>query len=159
MSPEKEAVAVFWSHKRFWIVQMLAIAAWAALALSWFWLPDSRVLGVVMSAVLGVAVITGGLWLIGAALLYYQNPGPIWLESLRRVPALALWGAVLAAAIWGTMRLKAPAWIWMVPAVLLLPLAAQVAAEGLRGLFRMVWRGIFRRLWGWLRWVLTCRTC
>ena len=140
MSPEKRAVAVFWSHKRFWLLQTLAIAGWMALALAWFWLPDSRVWGVVLSALLGVVVIVGGLWLIGAALLFYQKPGPIWRESLRRVPALLVWGAVFALAIWASQRLKAPAWIWIIPAVLLLPLAAQVTAEGIRGLFRMVWR-------------------
>jgi hypothetical protein len=140
VSPEQQALAVFWSHKRFWLLQALAIAAWIALALVWFWLPDSRVWGVALSMLLGAVVIGGGLWLIGAALLYYRNPGPIWRESLRRIPALAIWMAVLALAIWGSLRLKAPAWIWMLPAILLLPVAAQVTVEGVRGLFRIVWR-------------------
>jgi hypothetical protein len=135
VSPEKEAVAVFWSHKRFFLFYGLAVGAWIALALAWFWLPDSRVWGVVLSALLGIVVIVGGLWLIAAALLFYQHPGPIWRDSLRRVPALLVWGAVLALAVWAS-----PAWIWIIPAVLLLPLAAQVTAEGIRGLFRMVWR-------------------
>ena len=145
MSPEREAVAVFWSHKRFLFFQMVAIGAWMALALAWFWLPDSRLWGVALSALLAVVVIGGGLWLIGAALLFYSKAHagldlPAWRDSLRRVPALLVWGAVLALAIWGSMRPKAPAWIWIVPAVILLPLAEQVTADGIRGLFRIVWR-------------------
>ena len=112
MSPEKQAVAVFWSHKRFWIFQALAIAVWMALALAWFWLPDSRVWGVALSALLGVLVIVGGLWLIGAALLFYSKAHagldlPAWRDSLRRVPALLVWGVLLTLAIWASLRLKA----------------------------------------------------
>jgi hypothetical protein len=111
VSPEQQALAVFWSHKR-------------------FWLPDSRVWGVALSALLGAVVIGGGLWLIGAALLYYQNPGPIWRESLRRIPALLAWMAVFALAIWGSLKLKAPAWLWILPAILLLQLALPMKSPG-----------------------------
>jgi hypothetical protein len=128
VSPEQQALSVFWSHKRFWLLQTLAIAAWMALALAWFWLPDSRVWGVVLSALLGVVVIGGGLWLIGAALVYYRNPGPIWRESLRRIPALFVWIALFALAIWAS--LKAPGWTWMLPAILLLQLALPLKSQG-----------------------------
>jgi len=120
VSPEQQALAAVWSHKRFGILQTLAIAAWAALALAWFWLPDSRVLGVALSVLLGVIVVGGGLWLIGAALSYYQTQDPVW----RRIPAIVLWMAALALAM------KAPGWIWMLPAILLLQLALPMKSKG-----------------------------
>ena len=123
MSPEQQALAAVWSHKRFWLLQTLAIAAWAALALAWFWLPDSRVWGVALSVLLGVVVVAGGVWLIGAALSYYRSPGPMW-------PALLVWMAVFALAVWGSLLLKAPAWIWIVPAILLLQLALPMKSKG-----------------------------
>ena len=75
MSPEKQALSAFWSHKRFWLLQTLALAIWTALALSWFWLPDSHVWGVALAAVQGVVVLAAGLWLLaelrGPALLIF----------------------------------------------------------------------------------------
>jgi hypothetical protein len=148
VSPEKQALAVFWGHKRFFFFETLAIAAWTALALAWFWLPDSRVWGVALSALQGIVVIAAAAWLIGSALAFYRRAhaeknvslGPICRESLQRVPALLVWMAVFALAMWASLQPKAPAWIWILPAIVLLPLSAQVAAEGLRGLFRMAWR-------------------
>jgi len=135
VSPEKQALAVFWSHKRFWLLQTLAIAAWTALALAWFWLPDSRVWGVALSALQGVVVIAGGLWLIGTTLVFYQRAhagedpslGQISREGLRRVPALAVWIAVFALVIWGS-----PAWRRMLVAILLLQMAVPGRALGPR---------------------------
>jgi hypothetical protein len=148
VSPEKQALSAFWNHKRFWLLQTLAIAIWTALALSWFWLPDSRVWGIALAALQALVVIFGGVWLIGSTLLFYRRAhagkdagvGSIYRESLRRLPALLVWAAIFALALWAAARPKAPAWIWILPVILLLPLAAQVTVEGLRGLYRMVWR-------------------
>src|SRR5207249_2590938 len=112
VSPEKQALAVFWSHKRFWALQTVGIAAWTALALAWFWLPDSRVWGVALAALQGLAVIFGGLWLIGTALVFYRkahagndlNLGAICQESLRRIPALLAWATILALALWALLK-------------------------------------------------------
>ena len=51
MSPEKKAMSVFWSHPGFFLLHALADAVWIALALSWFWLPDSKVWGLALAAV------------------------------------------------------------------------------------------------------------
>jgi len=131
--PEKQALAVFWSHKRFLLLEALAGAAWTALALSWFWLPDSHVWGVALAAVEGVVLIVAGLWLMAATLLFYRRAhagkdvtlAPIWRESLRRVPALVAWAFVVALTQWVSLRWKAPLWIWLMPAIMLLPLVAQ----------------------------------
>jgi hypothetical protein len=148
VSPESRALSVFWNHKRFWTLQIVGIAMWLALAIAWFWLPDSRAWGVALSLLHGIVVIAGGLWLIGTALLFYRRAhggeeaqlGALGRESLRRIPGLFVWSAALAGAVWVSLRPKAPGWIWMLPLILLLPLAAQVSAEGARGFFRMPWR-------------------
>ena len=147
MIPEKQALAVFWSHKQFLLLEALVCAAWTALALSWFWLPDSHVWGVALAAVEGVALIVAGLWLMAMTLLFYWKAHagtdlslrPICRESLHRVPALLAWALVFALALWLSLRLKAPVWIWIIPAILLIPPAAQLAAGGFRGLARMTW--------------------
>ncbi len=148
MSPEKQALAVFWSHKWFLLLEALVCAAWTALALSWFWLPDSHVWGVALAVVQGLVLIVAGLWLMAMTLLFYRKAHAgtdlslraICREGLHRVPALLAWALVFALALWLSVRLKAPVWIWIIPAILLLPLAAQVAAGGFRGLSRMGWR-------------------
>ena len=131
MIPEKQALAVFWSHKWFLLLEALVCAAWTALALSWFWLPDSHVWGVALAAVEGVVLIVAGLWLMAATLLFYRwahagkdvRLAAIWRESLRRVPALLAWALVVVLAQWVSMRWKAPLWIWTILAIVLLPLA------------------------------------
>ena len=85
MSPEKEALAVFWMHKRFWFFSSLAAAGWTMLALSWFWLPDSSIWGVVWSTAQGLIVIFGGLWLARMDFVFYSKAhgGSSWKAILR----------------------------------------------------------------------------
>ncbi len=148
MIPEMQALAVLWSNKRFLLMESLVCATWTALALSWFWLPDSYIWGVALAAVQGIVLIAAGLWLMATTLLFYRKAHagtdlrlrPICQEALHRVPALSAWALVFALALWLSLRLKAPVWIWIIPAILLLPLAEQVAAEGFRGMSRRAWR-------------------
>jgi hypothetical protein len=72
VSPGKAAAATVWKNKGFWLLQTLAWAVWTALALSWFWLPDSKVWGIALSAVQGLAVIAGAYWLAKKALAFYR---------------------------------------------------------------------------------------
>jgi hypothetical protein len=51
VSPEKKALSVFWNHPGFFLLHAVADAVWIALALSWFWLPDSKVWGVALAAI------------------------------------------------------------------------------------------------------------
>jgi hypothetical protein len=147
VSPEKQALAVFWSHKQFLLLEALVCAAWTSLALSWFWLPDSHVWGVALAAVEGLVLIVAGLWLMAMTLLFYRKAHsgqdvrlwPICQEGLHRIPALLAWALVFTLALWLSLRLKAPVWIWFIPAILLIPPAAQLAAGGFRGLARMTW--------------------
>ena len=70
MSPEKKALSVIWSHKGFFLLHALADAVWIALALSWFWLPDSKVWGLALAAIEALFLILAAFWLIGRALTW-----------------------------------------------------------------------------------------
>lgn len=75
----KPAWALFWANKRFWAFYSLAALGWTMLALSWFWLPDSSVLGVVWSVIQALIVIAGAVWLIRRALVFYGKPRFNWV--------------------------------------------------------------------------------
>jgi hypothetical protein len=83
MSPEKAALAAVWNHKRFWLQQSLGFAVWTALALSWFWLPDSHVWGLALTLAQGLAVIVVGVCLIRGALVFY-GAAPGITTAIRR---------------------------------------------------------------------------
>jgi hypothetical protein len=70
----KEGWDLFWNNKRFWLFYSLSALGWTTLALSWFWLPDSTVMGVIWSAIQGLIVILGAVWLIRKALRFYGKP-------------------------------------------------------------------------------------
>ena len=62
MSPEKKALWALWTHPGFFILHALADAVWITLALSWFWLPDSKVWGLALAAIELVFLIITALW-------------------------------------------------------------------------------------------------
>jgi hypothetical protein len=95
VSPEQAALVAFWSHKRFWLLHSLWIAAWTALALGWFWLPDSHAWGVALAVAQGVVVIAGAVWLIRRAMLFY-GPSAALKKALIQ-PRLYVDLALLAA--------------------------------------------------------------
>ncbi len=148
MIPEKRALAVVWRHKAFFATQALALALWAVVTMTWFWLPDSKTWGIVMAAIQVWPVILGAAWLLATTFVFYRRVQmgedvrlvAVYREGLRRSPALLVWAAILVLALWLTLRTSAPRWIWIAVPMLLLPLGARMAAEGLRGLFRNVWR-------------------
>jgi hypothetical protein len=88
----KEALATVWSHKRFLALQAAGVAAWIALALSWFWLPDSAVWGIALAAVLAIVIVAAAVWLVRAALRFYGRNGT------ERGSGAALQVALLAVA-------------------------------------------------------------
>ncbi len=90
MSPEKKAMSVFWSHPGFFILHALADAVWIALALSWFWLPDSKVWGLALAAVELLFLIVAALWLIGKALSFYRRAHASEDLRLRQTPWLLI---------------------------------------------------------------------
>jgi hypothetical protein len=148
MSPETRALTLVGRHKGFCAAQTLAVALWVALAMSWFWLPDSKTWGVAMAALLAVVVIVCAVWLIAATFVFYRRAdagddvrlGAVYREGLRRSPVLLPWAAILVAELWMTLRPAVPRWVWIVVPMLLLPPAARMVAEGLRGLLRNAWR-------------------
>ena len=102
MSPEKRALSVFWSHPGFFILHALADAVWIALALSWFWLPDSKVWGLGLAVIEALFLFVAALWLIGRALKFYRRAHASEDVSLiRAIPILILrpWILPLAAVL------------------------------------------------------------
>ena len=80
----------------------MADAVWIALALSWFWLPDSKVWGIALAAIELLFLIVGAMWLIGRALSFYRrahaNEG---VTLIRAIPVLILrpWVLPIAAIL------------------------------------------------------------
>jgi hypothetical protein len=147
VTPEKRALAAVWRHKGFCAFQALAIALWAALAVGWFWLPDSKSRDIVISAIGAWPVIIGAAWLIATSFVFYRRAhagddvrlSAVYREGLRRSPALLVWAAILVLALWLSLRPSAPHWIWIAVPTLLLPLGARMSVAGLRGAFQNVW--------------------
>jgi hypothetical protein len=99
VSPEKRALSVFWSHKGFFLLHAMADAVWIALALSWFWLPDSKVWGLALAAIELVFLIVAAMWLIGKALSFYRRAHANEDATLiRAIPVLILRPWILPAA-------------------------------------------------------------
>lgn len=144
MSPEKQALAVVWNHKRFVFAQTLFATLWAALAVGWLWLPDSKTWGVIMSAVGAFPAIVGAVSWIAAAFVFYGSAyaggdvrlSAVYRQALQRSPALFVWALLLAAAVWLALRPPAIPWIWVGVLLLLAPYAVYVTAEGPGILFR-----------------------
>jgi hypothetical protein len=99
VSPEKKALWVLWTHPGFFILHAFADAVWIALALSWFWLPDSKVWGIALGAIEALLLIAAALWLIGRALAFYRKAHANENVTLiRAIPVLILRPWLLPAA-------------------------------------------------------------
>lgn len=107
MSPEKAALATVWGHKRFWLLQSVAFGVWTAVALSWFWLPDSHIWGLALAVAQGLAVIAVGAWLIRGALVFY-GAAPVLTKAIRRPRLYA--DLIILAIIGAIVPYKLTAW-------------------------------------------------
>jgi hypothetical protein len=113
VSPEKKALWVLWTHPGFFILHALADAVWIALALSWFWLPDSKVWGLALAAIELVFLIVAALWLIGRALSFYRRAHANEdVTLIRAIPVLILrpWVLPIAALLGIYLPYKLIAW-------------------------------------------------
>jgi hypothetical protein len=91
VSPEEKALWALWTHPGFFILHALADAVWITLALSWFWLPDSKVWGLALAAIELVFLIVAALWLIGRALSFYRRAHSSEdVTLIRAIPILIL---------------------------------------------------------------------
>lgn len=138
--PEREAWGVFLSHKRealiFAVLAALIEAAWIA----WFWIPDRTTLAVLLSLFGGILALVATAWWLGAVSRFYGSADTPALasamkESARRIPLLlvcTLVGVLLAMALPALLA-------WMVVPLLLLPVAVNVARDGLGGFRTNPW--------------------
>src|SRR5260370_596233 len=67
---EKQALSVFWNHKGFFVLHALADAVWILLAVSWFWLPDSKIGSVGLGALPPPVFIFAALFLVSPAVSF-----------------------------------------------------------------------------------------
>lgn len=152
-------------HPSLWVVTLGGWLAAGALALGWFWIPDSSAAGVVWS---GVQFLAAAAWLLllPAATLHYlagaQTGGEIsWREALARAakqaPRLLVWAALAAALAWYAGA-RAPAWVAapltlgiLLPSLALVTLPGPLRERGVRVAHAMV-PGIPAALAAWALW-------
>ena len=145
--PEKEAFTQVWRHKAFLLSTLIAVLALLALAAIWLWLPDAQAWVLALAAILALAVIGGAACLLAATLVFYRRAhsgepaalAPTLRDALAKLPGLLLWLSLTLLTGWLLTQTKLAAWGWIVAAMLLLPIAARVAAEGFRGFLRNGW--------------------
>lgn len=108
LQPEREAVAAVWRRKRLWLLHLTGNAVLLAAGYTWLWIPDEKAWQVAASAVLGLVLLAGALWLHGGSLAYFRQAhggeaGGLWpvlRATVRRLPALAAWAALLLLVLW-----------------------------------------------------------
>jgi hypothetical protein len=123
--------------RRLWGVHLLGNLALAALFWVWLGIPDARSWQLGLTAILGLAIVFGALWLHGATFRYFADSSaalPVaFRTSLRRLPLFALWAAVLVLCIFLVQRWQPAAGIpvavrwfvaWILVPAVLLPLGA-----------------------------------
>jgi hypothetical protein len=145
---ERRALTAVWTNRGFWIAQTLMVALWLAVAVGWFWLPDSKTWDLVMSAVGAIPVVAGAALLLGSPFVFYGRAhsggdarlSAAYREALSRWPSLLVCEIALAAALWLALRPAAPRWIWLLVPLLLAPVVARIAAEGLGGVSHAAWK-------------------
>jgi hypothetical protein len=94
MTPERAALADLFRARGFWLTHAAAFALWTALALSWFWMPDSSAGWLALSAAQALLVAAALVWLLRRTMRFYGA------GALRRAlgsPRFYLDIAVLAA--------------------------------------------------------------
>src|SRR5947199_3833664 len=126
------------STKQLWLVHLVGNAVLAALVWVWLGIPDARTWQLGATAVLGLVVLVGALWLHGSTFRYF-TPGPsagldeAFRFGLKRVPLFAAWTLFLVAILIGVESWAptgtagmAVQWLlaWLIVPAALLPIAA-----------------------------------
>lgn len=108
LKPEREAVAAVWRRKQLWLLHLVGNALLLGLGYAWLWIPDEKVWQVAVSTLLGFALLAAALWLHGGTLACFRQAhggeegglAPVFRATLRRLPALAAWAALLLLVLW-----------------------------------------------------------
>ncbi|MFN0169697.1 MAG: hypothetical protein ACKV22_25010 [Bryobacteraceae bacterium] len=133
------------THRSVWWVNLAGGLVAVALALGWFWIPDSSAALVIWSGLQGAAALLAVLLLIGATISYLRQaeatgtPGwrEAFAEALRKLPRLVLWAAGVGLIGWLLVG-RIPAWLfWPLAAAVFVPAAAVlVSGSSASALFR-----------------------
>ncbi|HBY62228.1 MAG TPA: hypothetical protein DEH78_20600 [Solibacterales bacterium] len=124
--------------KRLWLAQAVGNALLAGLAWVWLGLGDAEIWQLAITAVLGLMVVCGSLWLHGGTMASFRLGATAWGRAALALPWLLVWLAAAAAAAWGAIRYGRTAGPWLAPllVLLLLPVAGALATDGVRSLAR-----------------------
>ncbi|MCW5980597.1 MAG: hypothetical protein KIT09_21130 [Bryobacteraceae bacterium] len=117
------------------LIAVLLAGNAAALLLFYAWLsiPERSALALTGSALILLGLAFGIVWLYGATLAAFQQPGASYaMVALRRLPRFLPWAVLLGAVAYGTAWLasksRVPLWLaGPLVALLLLPLASEAA--------------------------------
>ncbi|MEO7651473.1 MAG: hypothetical protein ABIZ80_13490 [Bryobacteraceae bacterium] len=145
--PEKEALTQVLRHKAFVLSTVAGVLALLALSAAWLWLPDAHAWLLALTAILALAVVGGTAWLVAATLVFYRRAHagepaalrPALRDARSKLPGVLLWLSLAVLLGWLLTKTKLAAWGWLLAAMLLLPIAGRVAAEGFRGFLRNGW--------------------
>jgi hypothetical protein len=126
-----------------WVVHLVGNLALAGLFWLWLGIPDARTWQLGLTAILGLVIIGGLLWLHGSTFRYFGESAsalaPVFRESLRRLPLFAIWTAVFVLSIVLLQRWQPASgagvtvhWLlaWIVMPAVLLPGAAAAMGRG-----------------------------
>jgi len=109
---------------KLWLLNLVANAAFLAVAYFWLTIPDAHGWQVAATAVIAVATVGLVLWLRAGTLAWfrvaeYRKEGNIWRayrHSLRYIPALGFWVLVLIVAarmLWGLRGFVPQTAVWL----------------------------------------------
>lgn len=126
-----------------WLVHVPANVALAGLFWLWLGIPDARTWQLGITAILGLVILFGVLWLHGSTFRYFSNTGTTlgaaFRGSLKRLPVFTIWIAAFAACI-ALLQRWHPAgnstavvrWFvaWILMPAALLPLASAAMGGG-----------------------------
>lgn len=97
-----------WQNKRLWLLHLFGGALLLLLGYAWLWIPDEKVWELIGTVLLGAVILVAVLWIEGGTLAFFRqfhaggkgNLWPSFHAVLRRLPALAVWTAILLFFLW-----------------------------------------------------------
>jgi hypothetical protein len=129
--------------KLLWLVHLVGNLLLLALAWLWLSIPDARAWQLGTTAVLGLLILFGILWLHGSTFRFFADEAPslgaAFRSSPKRVPLFALWAAVwIGLTVLVERRVPMRPWnwllVWIVIPCILLPLGAAAIGCGRKAL-------------------------
>lgn len=130
-----------------WLLHVAGNALLFAALFGWLSIPDARTWQLGLSALLGLGIVAGALWLHGGTLAYFEGahrgaekPWPACGGICRKLPALAAWVLLLLVVCWGVdwIQAQVPGWATWWASWLTLKLQKPVLLADVENFFRWI---------------------